>query len=106
MNWIIAAFLSLSVAMADAATVNFDSDKPGALPAGWVSGVTGRGESKWTVERDATAPSSPNVLRQSATGDFPWAVKQDASLADGYVEARFKALSGKRDQAGGLIWRW
>jgi hypothetical protein len=106
MNWITVTFLLLGATVTEAATVNFDSDAPGTLPAGWVSGVTGTGESRWTVERDATAPSAPNVLRQSATGDFPWAVKKDASLADGYVEVRFKALSGKRDQAGGVVWRW
>ena len=27
-------------------------------------------------------------------------------MADGYVEVRFKALSGRRDQAGGVMWRW
>jgi len=27
-------------------------------------------------------------------------------MADGYVEVKFKALSGRRDQAGGVVWRW
>jgi hypothetical protein len=68
--------------------------------------VTGQGVSRWTVETDSTAPSRPNVLKQSGVGDFPWAVKHDAKFTDGYVEAKFKALSGKRDQAGGVVWRW
>jgi hypothetical protein len=33
-------------------------------------------------------------------------VKKDVSIADGYVEAKFKALTGSEDQAGGLMWRW
>ena len=84
----------------------FDADKAGMLPAGWTAGVTGRGTPKWTVENDATAPSKPNVLKQSGSGTFPWCVRSAVSLADGFVEVRFKPVSGKEDQAGGVIWRW
>ena len=28
------------------------------------------------------------------------------SLTDGWVETKFKPLSGKGDQAGGVVWRW
>ena len=89
-----------------AETITFDSYTPGALPAEWVCGVTGRGSSRWLVEADADAPSKPNVLKQSGVGDFPWCALKRASLADGYVEVRFKPLSGKQDQAGGVVWRW
>ena len=87
-------------------TVNFDTDQTGALPSGWVAGVTGRGNAKWLVEADAGAPSAPNVLKQSGTGSFPWCVKKDVALVDGFVEVKFKALSGSEDQAGGVVWRW
>jgi hypothetical protein len=33
-------------------------------------------------------------------------VRKDASLADGFVEVRFKPVSGREDQAGGVVWRW
>jgi hypothetical protein len=89
-----------------AQTITFDQDTPGAIPAGWRAGVTGRGSPKWSVEADATAPSKPNVLKQSGSGTFPWCVMQGASLADGYVEVKFKPISGREDQAGGLVWRW
>ncbi|HWV90868.1 MAG TPA: family 16 glycoside hydrolase [Burkholderiales bacterium] len=79
--------------------------KPGALPPGWECGVTGTGTPRWTVEVDPTAPSG-QVLQQSGSGTFPWCVKKDASLADGHVEVRFKALRGRQDQAGGVVWRW
>src|SRR5438552_15045739 len=89
-----------------AETIHFDADTAGALPSGWIAGVTGRGSHRWTIEADASAPSKPNVLKQSARGDFPWCVVRDARLADGFVEVKFKPLSGKEDQAGGLVWRW
>jgi len=87
-------------------TVNFDQDKTGALPAGWKSGVTGRGSPKWTVERDDTAPTPPNVLKQSGNGTFPWCVKSDTSIENGSLEVKFKPISGSEDAAGGLVWRW
>ena len=89
-----------------AETINFDTDAAGAVPPGWNAGVTGRGTSRWTVEAHAGAPSAPNVLKQSGSGDFPWCVRAGTSFADGYVEVKFKGLSGKEDQAGGVVWRW
>jgi hypothetical protein len=84
---------------------NFDSSAVGTLPDGWKAGVTGPGTPRWSVERDATAPSAPNVLKQSGRGAFPWCVK-DASVADGVVEVKMKPVSGREDQAGGVVWRW
>ncbi len=89
-----------------AETIAFDNEVAGSLPEGWVAGVTGRGAARWTVEPDPSAPSQPNVLKQSGRGDFPWCVRRDAALADGYVEVKFKPLSGREDQAGGVVWRW
>ncbi|MEO8186279.1 MAG: hypothetical protein ABI580_02820 [Burkholderiaceae bacterium] len=89
-----------------AATVNFDTDRPGTVPADWTAGVTGSGTHRWTVESDASAPSAPNVLKQSGKGDFPWCVKNGVSLADGFVEVKFRPLAGRSDQAGGVVWRW
>jgi alanine dehydrogenase len=100
-----------SFALAGAAALSvhaesFDMVKPGSLPAGWECGVTGKGTPRWTVEADPTAPSAPQVLQQSGSGTFPWCVRKDASLADGHVEVKFKALRGRQDQAGGVMWRW
>jgi len=89
-----------------AETIRFDDDAVGALPSRWLAGVTGRGSHHWTIETDATAPSPPNVLKQSGHGDFPWCVVRDAALTDGFAEMRFKPLAGAEDQAGGLVWRW
>lgn len=89
-----------------AEAVNFDNAKVGEVPDGWLAGITGNGQPKWTVEADASAPSKPNVLKQSGEGTFPYCVKKETRLQDGFVEVKFKPLSGKEDQAGGLIWRF
>ena len=89
-----------------AETKTFEADVVGQPPAGWTCGATGRGAPKWSVEADVTAPSKGKVLRQSGTATFPWCVRTDAKLSDGWVEVKFKPISGKEDQAGGVVWRW
>lgn len=92
-----------SVALAD--TANFDSADAGKPPAGWTATKTGSGEAKWEVVADDSAPSKPNVLKQSGEATYPVCIKDDTSVKDGFVEVKFKPVAGKEDQAGGVIWR-
>jgi hypothetical protein len=89
-----------------AETKTFEADAIGQPPSGWSCGATGRGDPKWTIEADPSAPSKAKVLRQSGTATFPWCVRTDTKLSDGWVEVKFKPISGKEDQAGGVVWRW
>lgn len=100
---VIALVLAEGVAMADT-TITFD--QAGALPAGWIGGITGQGTAKWDVVPDSSAPTPRNVLRQSGEATFCWAVKQDEHIEDGFVEVKIKAIAGKEDQAGGIVWRF
>ncbi|HAF02373.1 MAG TPA: hypothetical protein DCO65_06010 [Spartobacteria bacterium] len=92
-------------ALSSADTVNFDNFKTGAAPPGWTATQTGSGSAKWSVEKDDSAPSKPNVLKQSGEATFPVCIKNDSNLKDGFVEVKFKPIAGKEDQAGGVIWR-
>jgi hypothetical protein len=94
----------LCVMPAGAAPAAFGSTQPGSPPDGWTCGSTGGGAPRWTVEADPQAPG--RVLKQSGRGRFPWCVKADTALANGWVEVKFKALAGHEDQAGGVVWRW
>ena len=85
--------------------VDFDKDAPGQPPSGWTATQTGKGAAKWEVVVDATAPSKPNVLKQSGTATYPVCLKDDTSIKDGFVAVKFKPISGRDDQAGGLVWR-
>jgi hypothetical protein len=109
MKGIAPAMLVVSVPLvclaAVAAVVNFDDLSVGTCPPGWTATRTGTGDAKWMVERDDTAPSKPNVLKQSGQATYPVCIKDDTSLKDGYVEVKFKTISGREDQAGGLVWR-
>jgi len=96
-------FATASAAFCD--TVNFDDLKTGFPPPGWTATQTGKGEAKWAVVADDSAPSKPNVLKQAGEATYPVCIKDDTNLKDGFVEVKFKPLSGKEDQAGGVIWR-
>jgi hypothetical protein len=106
MRAVVFAFLIGLAMETSAQTENFDSTATGALPNGWKAGVTGSGSANWAVTPDSSAPSPPNVIVQKAKGAFPWAVREGVAITDGFVEVKFKAISGKEDQAGGLMWRW
>ena len=100
---LLATTILAGVVLAD--NVNFDNLTTGVPPPGWTATKTGTGTAKWTVEKDDTSPSKPNVLKQSGQATFPVCIKDDTNLKDGFVEVKFKPISGKEDQAGGLIWR-
>jgi len=102
----VALLVSLCVSEALAEAVGFDQDPVGAPQLGWVCGVTGRGLPQWIVEADSTAPSKPNVLKQSGQATFPWCARKGVSISDGYVEVKFKAIEGREDRAGGVVWRF
>ena len=89
-----------------AETVRFDQVDVGTLPPGWLAGVTGKGSPRWTVETDGSSAGARKVLKQSGFGTFPWCVRTDTRLADGSVEVKFKAIEGREDAAGGIVWRW
>ncbi len=91
-----------------AQTVNFDTAEAGKPPRGWTVTITGSGQPKWTVEKDDSAPSKPDVLKQSGEvprSSFPLCIQDTPALKDGFVEVKFKSISGKTDQAAGVIWR-
>jgi hypothetical protein len=98
-------FVLLMGGYAMAETLNFDDAPAGTSPQGWILTMTGRGEPKWTVEPDPTAPSKPNVLKQSGRATFPVTLKRDTDIRDGFIEVKFKAVAGSEDRAAGVIWR-
>src|SRR5262249_38175956 len=84
---------------------NFDRSEVGKPPGGWTATQTGSGHAIWSVVADESAPSKPNVLKQSGQATYPICLKDDSHVKDGFVEVKFKPVSGRDDQAGGLVWR-
>src|SRR5262245_47202221 len=101
----ITLFLAMTTTAVFAQTkVTFE--QAGPLPKGWEAGVTGRGAAKWEVVSEDSAPSAPFALKQSGEATFCWAAQTDVRIKDGFVEVKFKPISGKEDQAGGLVFRF
>jgi hypothetical protein len=89
----------------------FSRDDVGKVPAGWKADQTGKGEgSKWKVVEDATAPSKKGyVLAQMAESPsslFNLCVAVDTNYKDVQVQVAFKAVRGREDQGGGIVWRY
>ena len=79
---------------------NFDTDVVGGLPKGATvfSGT-------WVVRAEKDAPSQPNALCQTGTATFPALTLGDKIYADVAITVRFKPISGREDQAAGIIFR-
>ena len=71
--------------MADS-TASFEADVIGAAPKGWTATKTGKGDSKWTIEQDKTAPSNLKVVKQSGRATYPLLLKDDTDIKDGFIQ--------------------
>ena len=91
-------------AMADD-IAKFETDAVGATPKGWTATSTGKGNPKWTVEQDQTAPSKSKIVKQSGQAPYPVLLRDDSNIKDGFIAIRFKAIAGSEDRAAGLVWR-
>lgn len=106
------AVLGVAAAQEDKMKVwDFQSDKVDVAPAGFSFGRTGKGRpGKWVVRVDPSAPAGDHVLAQVDTDDtgdrFPVAVADAPALEDLRLEVRCKPVSGKVDQACGLVFRY
>src|SRR6185503_16885051 len=92
-------------------TWSFDKDKADATPPGFAFGRTGDGKvGTWVIKAIKDAPSAGNVLAQTdadSTDDrFPVAVGNKPELVDVALSVKCKPVSGKVDQACGLVVRY
>jgi hypothetical protein len=94
-----------------AEVVHFDEAAIGTVPRGWTVAMTHAGAPpRWEIRRDDSAPDPPFVFAQvsqdETAGRFPLAIWDRTVLRDGEVSVAFKAVSGKIDQAAGIVWRY
>jgi len=73
----------------------------GRLAASLAAGRYGPRTARWTVAKDESAPSKPNVLKQDGVGAFPWAVLRGGAIENGFIEVKFKALAGRETRRAG-----
>lgn len=99
------------LALLQSATYTFDDQAEGRLPPGWLEAKTGAGPgSVWRVVAHNAGGTVGKALAQTSSEGpnalFNLCVRQDAKYANVDLTVRVKAVSGQRDQGGGLVWRY
>src|SRR5262245_40842644 len=95
-----------------ARTFRFGKGDLGKVPDGWKAAQTNKGanSSIWKVVADDTAPSKTGlVLAQTAESPGPvfnLCVAEGTRYKDVEISVAFKAIKGKKDQGGGIVWRY
>jgi hypothetical protein len=102
---------SAAATAANPPAFSFDTDQVGNPPSGFSFARTGSGRpGRWLVRPDDSAPSAPNVLAQldddATSFRFPVAVTAEVHPRDVRVSVRCKMISGRVDQACGLVLRY
>ncbi len=101
LRWTLLAGSILSVALrVQDFNENFDSGPVGQLPAGWSAAF-----GSWAVANDG----ANKVLYQTAKSrgsQFNRVAADKSSFQDGSLSVRLKAVAGREDQGGGLMWRY
>ncbi len=98
---------------------HFEDVAVGQIPAGWrIDATNGKGSLPlWAVVRDASAPSPDHALAMAEPGHgwggmfsffggaFNLCWTDRVSFLDGELRVRFRAVKGREDQGGGVMWR-
>jgi hypothetical protein len=92
-------------------SVDFEASTLGTLPTGFAIALTGGGgAAAWQIQEDGSSPAGPKVLLQTSRDEtsqrFPLCVYEPFSARDVDLSVRFKPISGKVDQAAGLVFRY
>lgn len=88
--------------------VDFSDDPIGQPPKGFEFGHTAKAGApgKWVIQAEGANKYLVQTDPESTRSRFPVAVLSDVSAADVDASVRFKPVSGRIDQAAGLVWRY
>jgi hypothetical protein len=110
------AFVAIGICLTGAAmsigaqtrTFDFEQDAADQPPKGFLFAHTAKtgAPGRWVVQQDGGAKCLAQTDADSTRSRFPLAVVSDVSAADIDLSVRFKPISGRVDQAAGLVWRY
>ena len=88
--------------------VDFTDDAVGQPPKGFEFGHTAKvgAPGKWVVQAEGPNKYLAQIDPDNTRARFPVAVVADVTAADVDLSVRFKPVSGRVDQAAGLVWRF
>lgn len=104
----LAAFAASVIVEGASRKVDFSDNAVGQPPKGFEFGYTAKAGApgKWIVEAEGANKYLTQLDADSTRARFPVAVVSDISAADLDVSVRFRPISGRVDQAAGLVWRY
>ena len=87
---------------------DFSDDAVGQAPKGFEFGHTAKAGApgKWIVQAEGSNKYLAQVDADNTRSRFPVAVASGDHAADVDLSVRFKPVSGRVDQAAGLVWRF
>lgn len=88
--------------------IDFSDDAVGQAPKGFEFGYTAKAGApgKWIVQAEGANKYLAQVDADDTRARFPVAVVSDLSAAEVDLSVRFRPISGRVDQAAGLVWRY
>jgi hypothetical protein len=88
--------------------VDFSDDTIGQPPKGFEFGHTAKAGApgKWVIQAEGANKYLVQTDSDSTRSRFPVAVLSEVSAADLDLSVRFRPVSGRVDQAAGLVWRY
>jgi hypothetical protein len=97
-----------AVGYAASRTSDFNGDVVGQPPKGFTFGHTAKvgAPGTWVVQAEGTNHYLAQTTADATRSRFLVAVVSDISSADVDVSVRFRPVSGRVDQAAGLVWRY
>lgn len=88
--------------------IDFERETAGQAPSGFSFGHTRKvgAPGKWEVREQQGAKFLSQLDADRTSARFPVAVVNDFSARDVDLSVRFRPVSGRVDQAAGLVWRY
>jgi hypothetical protein len=110
LSFLVASILVTMALIGHGATrkVDFSEDPVGQAPKGFEFGHTAKvgAPGKWVVQAEGSNKYLAQIDADNTRSRFPVAVLSDVTAADVDLSTRFRPVSGRVDQAAGLVWRF
>lgn len=100
--------IAVALALGQTRKVDFTQDTVGQPPRGFAFGHTATvgNPGKWVVASEGNEKFLAQLDADPTRSRFPVAILNDVRAADVDLSVRFKPVSGRVDQAAGLVWRY
>lgn len=87
-------------------TLDFEKYPAGKLPESWTQAPVLGGTTKWQVLKDQNNSVLAQTNNENLVSHFNIVVNNEIEVKNIDLSVRVRAVGGRKDQGGGLIWRY